>query len=227
MPRLRMITLYGAVFGTALLVGLLMASVLRAGSVSTASILPPTVAPPQQPVPTATTLVQLAIAAPPSVAPSPAPPTVPPATSIATASIATATNEATATSTPTPPSPTARQTATPRSLVFAAQIVEQPTDAAITCGTAFDSRIWGVVKDRRGQGIFGAGVEISSADGQHRYRAATNDQGGFELPGLGCTTWEIRLVDVPGAPGGLQAQALRVSLNGGQYSGAGVDFQQR
>jgi eukaryotic-like serine/threonine-protein kinase len=148
---------------------------------------------------------------------------VPPATSTATASIATATNTATATSTPTPPTPTAP----PPPLVFAAQVVEQPTDAAITCGTAFDSRIWGVVKDRSGQGIFGAGVEISSADGQHRYRATTNDQGGFELPGLGCTMWEVRLVDVPGAPGGHQAQALRVSLNGGQYSGAGVKFQQR
>jgi hypothetical protein len=112
-------------------------------------------------------------------------------------------------------------------LVFAAQVVEQPNDAAVACGSAFDSRIWGVVKDRSSQGIFGAGVEISSADGQHHYRSTTNDQGGFEIPGLGCTTWEVVLVVVPSAPGGVQAQALQVSLNGGRYSGAGVQFQQQ
>jgi hypothetical protein len=88
-------------------------------------------------------------------------------------------------------------------------------------------QFWGVVKDWSGRGIFDTVVEISSADGQHQYRTATNDQGGFELPGLDCTTWEIRLVDLPSAPGGLQAQALRLSLNGGHYSGAGVEFQQR
>jgi hypothetical protein len=226
MARFRMMTLYSAVFGTALLAGTLIASLLASGSVSTAGIMPPTAAPPQQPVPTATTLAQLALVALPSATPSPDLPTVPPPTSTATTSSATATNTATPTDTTTP-APTARQAVTPRPLVFAAQTVEQPNDAAVACGTAFDSRIWGVVKDRSGRGIFGAGVEISSADGQHHYRSTTNDQGGFDIPGLGCTTWEVRLVDLPSAPGGVQAQALYVSLNGGRYSGAGVQFQQR
>jgi hypothetical protein len=226
MARLRMMTLYSAVCGTALLAGTLIASLLASGSVSTAGIMPPTAAPPQQPVPTATTLAQLALVALPSATLSPELPTVPPPTSTATPSVAPASFTATATSTSTP-TPTARQVATPRPLVFAAQVVEQPNDAAVACGTAFDSRIWGVVKDRSGRGIFGAGVEIGSADGQHHYRSTTNDQGGFEIPGLGCTTWEIRLVDVPSASGGVQAQALYVSLNGGRYSGAGIQFQQR
>ena len=97
----------------------------------------------------------------------------------------------------------------------------------MSCGTSFESRIWGIVKDRGGRGLYRAVVEVHSADGKNRFRAQTNDQGGFELPGLGCTTWIVRLVSVPRAPAGVQALELRVKLNGGRYSGAGVEFRQR
>jgi hypothetical protein len=226
MARLRMMMLYAGVFGTALLAGLLIASLLASASMSTASITAPTGAPLQQPLSTPTSLAQLVVAAPPAVTPSPVLSTVPPPTTTPPANTIPPTTTATATSAPTP-TPTAQQVVTPPPLTFDAQIVEQPTDAAVACGTAFDSRIWGVVKDQRGNGIFGASVAVSSADGQHHYRGTTNDQGGFEIPGLGCTTWEVQLVDLPSAPGGVQAEALLLSLNGGRYSGAAVQFQQR
>jgi hypothetical protein len=129
----------------------------------------------------------------------------------------------TITPTETPPSPTA----VPKSLAFVVHIVDRPNDAAVACGASFESHIWGVVKDRGGRGIYRAVVEISSADGKHRFRAVTNDQGGFEAPGLGCTTWVVRLTSVPRAPAGVQAPTLRVNLNGGRYSGAGIEFRQR
>ncbi len=123
MPRLRIVVIYAAVFGTALLVSTLIASLFTSRSVSIANVAPPTVAPSQQPAPTATTLVQLVVSAPTPATPSLAPPTAPPPTSTAPPSIASATSTATATPLPTP---TARQVATPQPLVFAAQVVEQP-----------------------------------------------------------------------------------------------------
>jgi tetratricopeptide (TPR) repeat protein len=110
---------------------------------------------------------------------------------------------------------------------FIAQIYENPIDAAISCGTAFESKIWGVVKDKNGRGIARATVQVSSADGKIRHTGTTNNQGGFEVPGLGCTTWRVRLTDVPNAPNGVQANTINVDLNGGLYSGAGVEFRQR
>jgi hypothetical protein len=117
--------------------------------------------------------------------------------------------------------------ALPEALAFAARIFDRPTDAAVACGTAFESRIWGVVKDRNGRAIYQAVVQVSSADGKHGFSKTTNSQGGFEVPGLGCTTWSVRLTSVPRAPGGFQAPEVRVGLNGGRYSGAGVEFRQR
>jgi hypothetical protein len=96
----------------------------------------------------------------------------------------------------------------------------------VKCGTAFASRVWGVVKDRNGRGVYRAIVQISSTDGKNRFSRATNNQGGFEVPGLGCTRWVVRLISVPRAPG-VQAQAVNVGLNGGRYSGAGIEFRQR
>jgi hypothetical protein len=123
------------------------------------------------------------------------------------------------------PTPTTPQPARP--LAFVARIVEQPTDAAVPCGTSFESQVWGTVKDRAGHGVYQAVAEVRSADGQHHFRTQTNDQGGFELPGLGCTTWIVQLISVPHAPAGVQASELHINLNGGRYSGAGVEFQQR
>jgi hypothetical protein len=117
--------------------------------------------------------------------------------------------------------------AVPKPLTFAARVAERPTDAAVSCGTSFESHIWGVVKNRAGRGVYRAVVMIRSSDGKHRFSAQTNDQGGFDIPGLGCTTWIVRLVSIPRAPVGVQAPELRVSLNGGRYSGAGIEFRQR
>jgi hypothetical protein len=230
MPRPATIVIYGVVFGIALLAGLLVATVLLPQSLPIASFTAPTAAP--EPIASMSELAAVAPVA------SPQPPS-------ATALPPTATPTASPTST-APPSPTATElffptitpsiaatptpeaaTAAPKTLAFAARIVEQPSDAAVSCGTAFESRIWGVVKSRGGNGLYRAVVEVRSADGKHRFRAQTNDQGGFELPGLGCTTWIVRLVSVPRAPAGVQAIELRVNLNGGRYSGAEVEFRQR
>jgi hypothetical protein len=112
-------------------------------------------------------------------------------------------------------------------MVFSGRIVEQPSDAAVACRSAYDSKIWGVVKASNGAGIGRAVVQVSSSDGQNVFRSTTNSKGGFEIPGLGCTSWVVRLVGVPGATGGVQADRVRVQVNGGQYSGAAVEFRQQ
>jgi hypothetical protein len=230
MPRPATIAIYSVVFGVALLAGLLIAVVLLPQSLPAASFATPTAA--IEPI---ASISELVAVAPDTTPEPPSAATLPP----------TASPTATPTSTPQP-SPTATElffptitptiaatatpeaaTAAPEPLAFAARIIEQPSDAAVSCGSAFESRIWGVVKDRDGGGLYRAVVEARSADGKHRFSAQTNDQGGFELPGLGCTTWIVRLVGVPRAPTGVQATELRVNLNGGRYSGAGVEFRQR
>lgn len=211
MTRPTAIALYSVFFGVALLTGLLIATALLPKSLPAASFVAPT-ATRKPSKPPAATATSRAIAAPSIRAgarmdnlerPSATPililaPTEPP------------------TPAPTEPLPT---------LAFSARVFDKPTDAAVACGMAFESRIWGVVKDRGGAGIARAVVLISSADSKHRYSKATNSRGGFDIPGLGCTTWIVRLSSVPGAA--LSPVAIRVSLNGGRYSGAGVEFRQR
>jgi hypothetical protein len=233
MPRHISLTIYSAVFGVALLFGLLIATMLRPASLPISGFAPPT--PTQAPAtrvptvvwPTAPALGQVAAQMVRAVRSEPT----------ATATVSAASAPATATQAPsaTPselPSPTAlppsaEPTTVAQPLAFAARIFDRPTDAAVACGTTFDSRIWGVVKNRNGRGIGRAVVQVNSADGRNRYRATTNSQGGFEIPGLGCTAWIVRLASVPGAPAGIQATALRVGLNGGRYTGAGIEFRQR
>ena len=115
----------------------------------------------------------------------------------------------------------------PPPLAFNARVFEKPTDNAVRCGTVFESAIWGVVRNQKGLGIKGAIVQVQSADRKNTYKSKpTNSQGGFNIPGLGCTTWTIRLTYVP-KEGELQAGSVSVELNGGRYSGAGVEFRQQ
>jgi len=229
MPRPTTIAIYSAVFGVALLAGLFIATVLRPRSLPAANFAAS---------PTATQIVATATQALAAVSPmvQPLPSSAvservsaerSSALDLSVALPTTTPMPQPASPTPIPATPTAPPTEPPRPLVFAARIFDQPTDAAVACGTAFESRIWGVVMDRAGHAIYRAQILVSSADGRNRYSRVTNSQGGFEVPGLGCTTWIVRLASVPRAPNGLQAQSVRVSLNGGRYSGAGVEFRQR
>lgn len=125
---------------------------------------------------------------------------------------------------PQRPKPTAKPTQT-SGWVFAVQLTEKPTDAAVACGTSFKSKVWGIVRRSNGAGIPGATIEVKA--GNNTFKAITNSQGGFEVPGLGCTTWRVRLVAVPNAPSGTQFTSFAVNLNGGEYSGAGFVFRQQ
>ncbi|HEX5692208.1 MAG TPA: carboxypeptidase-like regulatory domain-containing protein [Roseiflexaceae bacterium] len=237
MPRHIALAIYSAVFGVALLAGLLIAAVLLPNSLPSANLVirKPTSAPatrtPANTGPTSPGLGQVAAQ---MVSAARSAPRETSSTSIALASTSippTQTPEPTVTAIPTEtPVPTATEAPAPTAapaLVFATRIFDKPTDAAVSCGTTFESRIWGVVKNRAGRGIGRAVVQVNSADGKNRYRATTNSQGGFEVPGLGCTAWIVRLVSVPGAPSGIQTSAVRVGLNGGRYTGAGIEFRQR
>jgi serine/threonine protein kinase len=118
--------------------------------------------------------------------------------------------------------------AKPTLQVFAGRVYSAPTDAAVQCGSAFDSSIYGGVEDANGRGISGARVRITSADGRNTYNVTTGRGGVYSVPGLGCTTWTVRLIGVPNATGGLQANAVTVrNLNGGRYTSAEVRFRQR
>jgi hypothetical protein len=117
---------------------------------------------------------------------------------------------------------------TPAVQVFAGRVYSAPTDAAVQCGTVFDSSIYGSVEDANGRGISGARLRITSADGKNVYNIQTGRGGVYSVPGLGCTTWTVRLIGVPNAPGGLQANAVTVSnLNGGRLTAAEVRFRQQ
>jgi hypothetical protein len=117
---------------------------------------------------------------------------------------------------------------TPAVQIFAGRVYSAPTDAAVQCGTVFDSSIYGSVEDANGRGISGARLRITSADGKNVYNIQTGRGGVYSVPGLGCTTWTVRLIGVPNAPGGLQANAVAVSnLNGGRLTAAEVRFRQQ
>jgi hypothetical protein len=55
----------------------------------------------------------------------------------------------------------------------------------------------------------------------------TRANGTYTVPGLGCTTWIVRLASVADFPE-FQANEVRVTnLNGGRYTAAEVRFRQR
>ncbi len=120
--------------------------------------------------------------------------------------------------------PVAQPTAAP--LVFAGRVYSTPTDGAVRCGRSFESSIFGSVEDGGGRGIGGARLRIVSADGRNSYAVTTGRGGVYSAPGLGCTTWIVRLISVPNVPNGIQANRVTVkNLNGGRYTSAEVRFK--
>jgi hypothetical protein len=116
---------------------------------------------------------------------------------------------------------------TPQRLVFVGRVYSAPTDAAVRCGTSFQSSIYGGVENA-GRGIAGARVRVTSADGRNSYTVTTARGGIYSVPGLGCTTWTVSLLSVPNAPAGIQANRVVVrNLNGGRYTSAEVRFKLR
>jgi hypothetical protein len=127
--------------------------------------------------------------------------------------------EVPATPTPAPPTPV------PQPAVFAGRVYSAPTDRAVRCGTSFESSIYGSVEDG-GKGISGARLRVTSADGRNTVNVTTGRGGVYNVPGLGCTTWTVRLLSVPNTPNGIRATAVTVrNLNGGRYTSAEVRFR--
>jgi hypothetical protein len=121
-----------------------------------------------------------------------------------------------------PRAPTAIPTTAP--LVFVGRLYSTPTDAAAQCGASFQSSIYGSVENSSGKGIAGAILRVVSADGRNRYSIRTARGGVYNLGGLGCTTWIIRLISVPGSA--IQANAVTVkNLNGGRFTSAEVRYK--
>jgi serine/threonine protein kinase len=125
-----------------------------------------------------------------------------------------------------PAPPTATPEPTPTVLVFAGRLYSTPTDAAAQCGAAFESSIYGSVENSNGAGIAGAVVRVTSADGRNSYTVRTARGGVYNVGGLGCTTWTVRLISVPG--GKIQANPVTVrNLNGGRFTSAEVRYRLR
>jgi eukaryotic-like serine/threonine-protein kinase len=125
-----------------------------------------------------------------------------------------------------PPPPTATPEPTAAVQVFAGRVYSAPTDAAVQCGTAFESSIYGSIENSSGQGIAGAVVRVTSADGRNRYTRTTGRGGVYNVGGLGCTTWNVRLISVPKAK--IQANLVTVkNLNGGRFTSAEVRYKLR
>jgi hypothetical protein len=118
--------------------------------------------------------------------------------------------------------------AKPAVLVFIGRVYSTPTDAAVQCGAAFDSSIYGSVEDANAHGISGARLRVTSADGRNNYNVTTGRGGVYTVPGLGCTTWTVRLISVPNTPNGFDATVVTVrNLNGGRFTSAEVRFKLR
>jgi len=131
---------------------------------------------------------------------------------------------------PPPPTATPEPTATPAPTaavqVFAGRVYSAPTDKAVRCGTAFESSIYGSIENSSGKGIAGAVVRVTSADGRNRYTLTTGRGGVYNVGGLGCTTWNVRLISVPKAR--IQANLVTVkNLNGGRFTSAEVRYKLR
>jgi hypothetical protein len=110
--------------------------------------------------------------------------------------------------------------------VFAGRVYSAPTDAAVQCGTAFESSIYGSIENSSGKGIAGAVVRVTSADGRNSYTLTTGRGGVYNVGGLGCTTWNVRLISVPKAK--IQANLVTVkNLNGGRFTSAEVRYKLR
>jgi hypothetical protein len=125
-----------------------------------------------------------------------------------------------------PPPPTATPEPTPAVQVFVGRVYSAPTDAAVQCGTMFESSIYGSIESSNGRGITGALVRVVSADGRNIYDVTTGRGGVYNVGGLGCTTWSVRLISVPGAK--IQANSVAVNnLNGGRYTSAEVRYKLR
>ncbi len=116
----------------------------------------------------------------------------------------------------------------PQRLAFVGRVFDQAIDGNAQCGAAFESSVWGNVQDASGRAIGGAVVRVTASDGRTSYSATTNRGGQFNVPGLGCTTWNVRLVSVPNTPAGFDANSVQVrNLNGSRYSAVGVQFRQQ
>jgi hypothetical protein len=90
----------------------------------------------------------------------------------------------------------------------------------------FESSIYGSIESSNGRGITGALVRVVSADGRNIYDVTTGRGGVYNVGGLGCTTWSVRLISVPGAK--IQANSVAVNnLNGGRYTSAEVRYKLR
>jgi eukaryotic-like serine/threonine-protein kinase len=125
-----------------------------------------------------------------------------------------------------PPTPTATPVPTIAVQVFAGRVYSAPTDAAVQCGTAFESSIYGSIENSSGKGIAGAVVRVTSADGRNSYTLTTGSGGVYTVGGLGCTSWSVRLISVPKAK--IQANTVAVgNLNGGRFTSAEVRFKLR
>jgi hypothetical protein len=123
-----------------------------------------------------------------------------------------------------PPPPTATPEPTIAVQVFAGRVYSAPTDAAVQCGTAFESSIYGSIESSNGKGIPGAVVRVTSADGRNSYSLTTGRGGVYTVGGLGCTTWSVRLISVPKAK--IQANTVTITnLNGGRFTSAEVRFK--
>lgn len=115
----------------------------------------------------------------------------------------------------------------PEPTVFSGILGKTPTDGAVRCGTRFSSSVYGSVERPDGSGIGGAVVRVTSSDGRNSFTQRTRSDGTYTVGGLGCTTWIVELIEVPGLAG-FKANAVTVrNLNGGQYTAAEVRFHQQ
>jgi hypothetical protein len=110
---------------------------------------------------------------------------------------------------------------------FNVRLIEMGTDVSAPCGNLLQSKIWGIVRESDGRGIPAAVVQVQSINRQNTYWTTTNSQGDFQIAGLSCSTWIVQLMSVPNTPIGFLANSIKVDLNGGQFSGAGIEFRQR
>jgi hypothetical protein len=82
------------------------------------------------------------------------------------------------------------------------------------------------VENSAGKGIAGAVLRIVSADRRNTYSATTRRGGVYNVGGLGCTTWTVRLISIPGSA--IQANTVTVkNLNGGRFTSAELRFKLR